>query len=61
MYINILLASSTRQNINIWRASLSLARCAKAVQQELKHWCVINIFLITNLKYGIIQAAMKKI
>lgn len=37
------------------------SRCASAVQPQLKHWCVISIVLVTDLKYSTIQAAVKKV
>jgi len=35
--------------------------CTNTLQQQLKHWCVIGIVLVTNLKHSTIWAAMKKV
>ena len=34
--------------------------CMSTAQQQLKHWCVTNAVLVTNLKHSTIQAAMEK-
>lgn len=35
--------------------------CARSVQQQPKHWCVINTVLATNLKHSSLWNAIKKV
>lgn len=44
----------------VWEAEMPLALCSTA-QQQISHWCVINIVFLLNLNHGIVPATVKKI